>query len=478
MRSLYFEKSRWGLITKALVAPRAFALMLGVYWVVHYGLRVFLSDTFQIDGAEQVYLSQWLRWDYGNFQPPALTWFFWCFWKLTDPSLWSFVLVRYLILGLASWIWYRIACLLFADLDWRFLAAISWLLIGELGWKLHQGSTHTTVLILALVMTFHAICLISRADRRVYYAYLGVGLSLGILAKYTFAVFVFPAVISALSLPALRERVLHPGMLLSLVPALITGLIMLYAMGSSPPFGDGLDRKAIVSWGGLLDGDYSGARHVITGVVGFAAPFLVVVIPAVGSHSRHIPAALLQQFLSRFFMLVLLLLVGFVLFFEVSEIKVRWMHPLLLFLPFWVVGWMAGRSYRLPVQSIISGFVGLSVAAVLAGQYYKLQGSTIFGVGSRPSWPVSEAVAGLPETWRTAQSAVCVSDAFVGAQLRSAAPGIEYIAGRDPRCKWFVAGEVHLDGAPASAPPGSQLSTATRHQTAFTLWVEAMPTRN
>ena len=110
-----------------LVRPQVFALLLGAYWLLHYGMRLGFSDTFQIDGAEQVYLSQWLRWDYGNLQPPALTWFFWALWQVLDPSLWSFVLVRYLMLGLAFWIWYRIACCLFSGLNWRRRSVGCWL---------------------------------------------------------------------------------------------------------------------------------------------------------------------------------------------------------------------------------------------------------------------------------------------------------------------------------------------------------------
>ena len=446
--------------------------MLCAYWLIHYGLRLLFSDTFQIDGAEQVYLSQWLRWDYGNLQPPALTWFFWALWQLVEPSLWSFVLVRYVMLGLASWIWYRIACCLFSDLNWRFLAAISWLLVGELGWKLHQGSTHTTVLILALLITFHAMCLISETGRRLHYVYLGLGLCLGILAKYTFAGFIFPAVLAALSLPALRKRVLHPHILMSLLPALVTGSVMLFAMGSLLSFGDGLERKAVIAWGGLLAGDYSGASRVIAAVVGFAAPFLVIVVPAIGSQSRGLPPPLLQQFLTRFFFLVFVTLFGFVLLFEVSEMNVRWMHPLLLLVPFWVMGWMAGRSYRLPAQSIIAGIVGLGVLAVLAGQYYKLDGSATSGVGSRPSWPVSAAIDGLPEVWRTTPSAVCVSDAFIGAQLRVAAPELEYVVGRDSSCRWFVSGAVHRADVLAPIPLGAESSTAIKYQTAFTMWLQ------
>ena len=446
--------------------------MLGAYWLLHYGLRLGFSDTFQIDGAEQVYLSQWLRWDYGNLQPPALTWFFWVLWHVFDPSLWSFVLVRYLMLGLAFWIWYRIACCLFSDLNWRFLASISWLLVGELGWKLHQGSTHTTVLILALLMTFHAICLISESNRRLHYLYLGLGLCLGIFAKYTFAAFVFSAFSAALSLPALRTHVLNPRILLSFLPALTGGLLMLFAMDWSWVVGDGLDRKAVIAWGGLLQGDLSGGFHVLSAVLGFSAPFVLIVILALGSQSLGMPSSVLQKFLNRFFLVVLVELFAFALLFEISEIKVRWMHPLLLLVPFWVMGWMACRSYRLPAQSIMLGVLGLSMLAVLAGQYYKLEGSAALGVGSRPSWPISAAIDGLPKSWHSTESVVCVSDAFVGAQLRVVAPELEYVVGRDIPCQWFVSGAVHSADTFPSIPFGAETSTANRQQTAFTVWIQ------
>ena len=465
------ELSVFALIAK----PRSFALLLCAYWLIHFGLRLVLSDTFQIDGAEQVYLSQWLRWDYGNLQPPALTWFFWALWQVIDPSLWSFVLVRYVILGIASWLWYQITCCLFSDLGWRFLAASSWVLVGELGWKLHQGSTHTTVLILALLMTFHAMCLISESGRRSHYAYLGLGLCVGIMAKYTFAGFLLPALFAALSLSALRARVVHPNILFSLLPAIIAGTVVLFSMSSWLSFGDGLERKAVIALGGLVSGDFAGAGRMIAAVVGFFAPFLVIVIAAIGSQSRGLRTSLMQQFLTRFFTLVFLTLFAFVLLCEVSEMKVRWMHPLLLLGPFWVMGWMAGRLYRLPAQSIIAGIIGISVLTVFVGQYYKLHGSTAFGVGSRPSWPVSAAISGLPKVWRATPSIVCVSDAFIGAQLRVVAPEMKYISGRDSRCQWFVSGAMHRADVVTSVPSDSKSNTAIRNQTAFTIWLEAIP---
>jgi len=140
-----------------LVSSRGWLLFLTFYFIGHFFLRISYSSSFQIDGAEQVVLAQSIKWNYGNFQPPLFTWIVNGIWRLVPISVESFVLLRYLILFGVFWLWRIVAIELFKDPARQLFAAISWLLVYDFTWKLHQGSTHTTLMMLALVMSFYAM---------------------------------------------------------------------------------------------------------------------------------------------------------------------------------------------------------------------------------------------------------------------------------------------------------------------------------
>lgn len=63
-------------IASKLMRPKAWAIVLMAYCLVHLAIRLLLSNTFQVDGAEQVVDAQFFQLSYGNFQPPLVTWFF------------------------------------------------------------------------------------------------------------------------------------------------------------------------------------------------------------------------------------------------------------------------------------------------------------------------------------------------------------------------------------------------------------------
>ena len=400
------------------IQPSRFAFWLLIYLFVHFGLRVFFTDALQVDDVEQLYHSQGFRLDYGNFQPPLYTWILWLLWKFVDPSFAALYLVRYIIIGLSFWLWYRVSLLLFKDVGWQFVAATSWLLLFELGWKLHQGSTHTTLLTLALIGSLHAMVLIVQRGEFRYYAYLAFMMAIGIMSKYSFAGFVVLTLISALLVPQMRERLLSLKMLFSIVVALALSSPVIYSLFSAT---QGIDQRLVTEWGGeawvfnLSHLDL--AKDVLRANVAFLVPLVVFVLGFVIKKTRFTQDAF-TQFFTWFFVFYVFLSVAYVVLGLGSEMKQRWLHPFLIFTPFFLIllfqqaeqpkrGW---RLYQ-------SGLIIFTVLVLLVRVIQSFGSPYLSEKAHRSSWPVLGALRVLPEEVKYSKH-LCFTDHFAKDHFR------------------------------------------------------------
>ncbi len=446
----------------ALARPRNWLLFLLAYLALHMGMRLLLSDTLQLDDAEQLIQSQQLRLNYGNFQPPFYTWLLWGIWQFTAPSVLVLYLIRYTIIGLAFWLWHRVSLLLFDDPRWQVAAATSWLLIAQLGWKLHQGSTHTTLLTLALVMSLHAIVLILRQGRTRDYLYLGLAVGLGMMAKYSYAGFVVPMLLAGLAAPATRERLLRWPMLWSLLAAtlvMLPALISLFAPDS--PVGARLQGQTSYRLGGILAGDFSLLWQWLRGTAGFLAPLWLIYLmifrvarqgaatssqPAVAAamplsphtgkgpegeqdvSTTDAPPPLpplagggweggrsARLLLDRFHLVVLVLVVVVSVFVGVEHLKTRWLHPFLMLVPFW---WLLHARTRRRAWPVLQWTTVALLVLVVVARLWQMSATPYVGKKpSRVTWPVMAALRQLPPAVLQAPT-LAADGTFLAAHLR------------------------------------------------------------
>ena len=467
----------------ALARPRNWGLFLLAYLALHMGMRLLLSDTLQLDDAEQLIQSQELRLDYGNFQPPFYTWVLWAIWQLTAPSMWVLYLIRYAIIGLAFWLWHRVSLQLFEDPRWQVASATSWLLIAQLGWKLHQGSTHTTLLTLALVMSLHAILLVLRRGRLRDYGYLGLAVGLGMMAKYSYAGFVLPMLIAGLAVPEARARLLRWPMLWSLFAAalvMLPALLSLFAPES--PVSARLQGETSYRLGGILAGDFSLLLQWLRAAAGFLAPLWLIYLlifrvarqggdtasqvpvkqgaagqaTPIGDRNPQAPppagggrlggGRTVRLLLDRFHLAVLVLLVAVSLFVGVDHLKVRWLHPFLMLVPFWWLLHAAPRRYGWPALQWTT--LALLVLVVVARLWQMTATPYVGKKPSRVTWPVTDALRQLPPQVLQAP-ALAATDSFLAAHLRLlTGRTVAVVAGDAP----VAPGEALLRPAPPMAP--------------------------
>jgi len=396
---------------------KSWLFILFAYFTLHYVLRVGLSDTLQIDAAEQVVQSQELLFDYGNFQPPLFTWLLHTLWLFVEPSMESFVAFRYVLLFATFWLWYLVSRLLFSSPILQLISSSSWLLMYEFAWKLHQGSTHTTLMLLALLLTLHAVLLLQNKKSKGLYIYLGFAVALGISSKYSFSGFILLALVAGLLIADFRKIILHPYLAITIfvatllsVPALIPLFLDKETLES------GLQNQMDYSDLGVLKGNLLSFGRVITAAIEFMLPLILFMVFV----SKNKWKALKNEAVGMWLLYVVagyflcFLWVSF--FIDLSQLKSRWLHPFLFLMPFLLIKLidLEGKKYR-----VISYFfsVAIFLVAVFLGRYVQL--TTVDSEKpNRLVIPITNAIKNLKMPDELGEGYVYTEDVFLAAHLR------------------------------------------------------------
>ena len=422
-------------IASRLMRPKIWALLLLIYCLVHIVLRLLLSNTFQVDGAEQVVDSQFFQLSYGNFQPPLVTWFFWALWQLIDPSLYSFVITRYVVIFGILFLWFLISKELFRDVEWQLVASTSWLLLYPVVWQLLQGSTHTTLLSFSILLGFYAFLKIIKTNSNKWLVFLGLSMGLGISSKYSYAL--FPLVILPIFLfnSGLRRKIFSQNILLIIGPAILFGLPAFLSLY------DTLERvtlqageKTQLLLGGLLRGDASFYVNFIGASAEFLAPLWLLVIPILFLSKNQEPSSE-ESIFNKIFLVyaaacfITVLVVGLV--WGSQTLKARWLHPLLLIAPFAILYWASRKQLRERSLKIYVLTVLVFGLLVLFGRVWQLSLTPYFGKGSRVTIPIQECVSHISNQDLESYPEICASDNFLAAHLRVNNPNAIVRVGND-----------------------------------------------
>ena len=391
--------------------------ILFAYFTLHYVLRVGLSDTLQIDAAEQVVQSQDLLFDYGNFQPPLFTWLLHTLWLFVEPSMESFVAFRYILLLAAFWLWHLVSRLLFNSPILQLISSSSWLLMYEFAWKLHQGSTHTTLMLLALMLTLHAVLLLLTKKSLGLYIYLGFVVALGVSSKYSFTGFALLALMAGLLVPKFRKIILHPYLSISVIVASllsVPALIPLFLGRETVE--SGLQNQMGYSDFGVLMGNSDSASRVITAAIEFMLPLIFFMIFTSKNKWKSLKDDNVGWWL---FLIIVGYLLGFLVtsfFIDMSQLKSRWLHPFLFVMPFLLIKLMdfEGKKYR-----VASYFISVALFSVIvfSGRYVQLTTVDL----ERPNRlviPISSAIKNLKMPDELGDGYVYTEDVFLAAHLR------------------------------------------------------------
>src|SRR5262249_28235577 len=175
-----------------------------VYSIPHAVFRFLATSTLSLDDARANELVQDLSLGYQVRQPPLYEWMLWISQQFLGTGLASHLLVRYLLivaLGMATYFATREAA---KDERWAAAASLSLVFSYPVGWTFHEWATQTILLCIACMMTLQAaIRFFEKSDTR-NAVFLGLALTLGFYAKFSYPLFLAGLVLAAASLPEVR----------------------------------------------------------------------------------------------------------------------------------------------------------------------------------------------------------------------------------------------------------------------------------
>ena len=405
------------------VATRLIAF-LALYFLLQTLLRIFGLSALGVDDAEMVVITQHWAWGYGS-QPPLYNWLQMATFAVLGFGAPAIAVLHFLLLFAAYLFVFLSGRLVFASDIKAAGACLALFAIPQIGWEALHSHTHTLLSLAVASATLYTMLRVIGRGRWLDYLLLGVAIALGILAKYSYLPFALALLVAALTMPALRGRVLSWRMLAALVLALVITLPHLdwvlahtdETLSRTFKFGIEKESGLLLAWGKGLVAMIAGvASYVALAVAVFAA---VVLFPVRG---RDAPARVRpgvphgRAFLVRALVIALGLVLVAVLATRSTEVKERWLQPVLFVTPLVL---MVLAETRLTVVRerlliLFSGAIGIVLLVALAVAYLV---PTVSGAPFRALAPFAELAEDIRDLG-FADGTILAQDFYIAGNLR------------------------------------------------------------
>lgn len=368
-----------------------------LYFFLNALTQGLVSPTADLDQAQQLLLSQDRAWGYGA-QPPLYTWIVHTLFSLTGPSQAVLLGLKALLLGAMMLGAFLVARQLGLEGSRQQAALIGFAFIPQIVWEAQRDLTHSVLATVLGMWTLWAFLALRRVPQIRGYLMLGVLMALGVMSKYNYLIFMVALLLAGLATPSYRPRVWNPRMSLSLLVAVCILLPHLVWIVSHQDVATASAHKFKMDGGFTLQGLGSLGMAMLA----FSAPLLLAAGLSRRKQNDQSGPTEERRILGRLLGVVLLLLALSVLVSGATNVKDRWLQPLLFFLPLFVASVVA---IRIRMFSAIAIALLISVAVILPGRTLFAQWS---GNVSRPNLPYA---AGLDEIRReVGKPALIVSD--------------------------------------------------------------------
>lgn len=326
--------------------PRAVPLGIAALVLSYWLLRLFGFPALGGDEAEQVLFAQTYRWGYDVANPPLYTWILIALFGAMGKSAAAVLALKFAVLGLVYVSLHEAAKLALGPERKRdaVLVALSPLLIFFIAWHAIFSYSHSLLNALFVIWAFIAFVKVVEAPSARAYAALGLVLGLGMITKYSFALFALGLFGAGLSIAETRARILDKRMALALaVGALVLSPHGLWMAGKIEAMQTAIDYKLQVgAETSYAAGVGKGLWNILRATFAFMSPLWLVVLvlfpgvfkPAPMAQERG-REALYATLLGRTFLGILGLMVAMVVFGSITQFRPNYLFLMVLF-PLWV----------------------------------------------------------------------------------------------------------------------------------------------
>jgi len=396
-----------------------------IYLFAHFLIRISFSDTLQVDDREQIFTAQELKLGYDMPQPPLYSWLSYFFFQIFGVNIYALSILKYLLIFFTfSYLW-RTTKILEFNKHKKKILLFSYLLMPSFAWHMHQGFTHTILLGLGIAMSFYYLMKILEYETSPKnYFLLGVSLGIGIMGKYSFIIFSILTLLSIISITPIKKLFLKKELAF-----LIFGLVVVamphffWLIGNSNEIITLANDRLNISSKSISSNFFAQTKIVLSSFLGFISPLFLFIFYY--KRNGDIKSKKLSEFfLDRFFIFVLILGITVPFFISFPEVKVRWLHPVLMLFPFWLIFKLDDScSYKKVFNLVI-------VVFTLAIIFVRLAQVTVgpkFGYYSRINIPITNALEKIPENLLDEVDVIKTNDYFLGPHLFNTFPGKEIV---------------------------------------------------
>ncbi len=262
---------------------------LVAFFAIHMLIRLFGTSNFSVDDTEAAVHVQVFQLYYSLRNPPLFDWLFYGLIQVTGLSVFTIQILKTALMTGAAVFFYLALRPGFRHRAALTAALASYGATAFYGWDIFQQFSHTVTLIFAMGFTFWALMRVVRAPQTIDYVFLGIGLGMGLLSKYLFALYFLALLVAAIRRPAYRPAILSARMGLTLVAGLVVVSPLLIGLWEA--------RDALLgTLGGRVAGASSGPGlesfgFLILLTAEFWLPFAVILGIALARWPASAPAA-------------------------------------------------------------------------------------------------------------------------------------------------------------------------------------------
>jgi lipopolysaccharide core galacturonosyltransferase RgtB len=363
-----------------------FLLLLGGYFALHIVLRVLVSDALDYDEAEQVLLGQWLLAGYTE-QPPLYTWMQYALFQLFGKNVFAVSLLKNALLFLTYVFVFLSGREILKDSRAAILATCSLLLIPQIGWESQRDMTHTTLVVCASAASLWQALRLLKKQELLNYGLFGLLLSIGILGKANFALFIATLLLTMATFAAGRKALFSPKILLTLaIMAVVSGPYLLWMFHNQD-----IVFSASHKFKRVVEGyQVQGVISLLVKSFLFLTPLWLVwllIFPAGFTRNDNPEGDMQQQFIQRYLLTLFLILLVVVFFFKVTYVKDRWLQPLLFATPLFFFARLAPARITPKRFKVFISVVCITAAAVYCAFAMRVVGASVTGRFCRMNYP-------------------------------------------------------------------------------------------
>ncbi|CEK09803.1 glycosyltransferase family 39 protein [Legionella hackeliae] len=302
--------------------------------------RLFLcNSTLGLDEAEQIVFAQKLSAGYPS-QPPLYTWLQYLIFQGLGVSLLSVAFLKYSLLLLSFYVYHQICRLYCQDSLLAWCATLSWALIPNISYDLLPHRTHAILALLAACLTWYWLIKPTQLGKGIWSLIYGLIISIGLLSKFNYFIFLAVFVLTALSIKEYRSRLIGWHILVTIAVALaITSPYWLW-------LADNAKMGLYSSYKLAIPGknQWHGIGRLLEASACFIIPLILIRIFFPVSRTNFTATAQ-NQLVRRYHMLVIPFLLLVVIGGKVHNVKTHWVLPLFFMAPIGLLVLVNQKNY-------------------------------------------------------------------------------------------------------------------------------------